>query len=122
MAVIGSVLAFSPETNTRHLVQTALINVLGIVLAMEARGRARWFAVAGLVVMWGGMNLPPGNKFGSQAAVAFWHGVGGPTWCVLLACGLFLWSTLLWAKAPQRVEDPVVTGGAGLDQPAGLAS
>ena len=33
MAVIGSVLAFSPETNSRHLVQTAarLINVLGVV-------------------------------------------------------------------------------------------
>jgi len=105
MAVIASVLAFSPETNSRQLLQTALINTLGIVLVIEARGKIRWLAVGGLVIMWMGLNLPPGSRTGEAPVSRFWHGIGGATWCVLIAAGLFTWVGLTLAR--QRQAEPV---------------
>ena len=78
MTVMASVLAFSPETNSRHLVQTGLMNVLGLVLVVETRGPARWAAGAGLGMQrgrgWGsgstqeartGLRAAPGGACGS---------------------------------------------------------
>ncbi len=116
MTVMASVLAFSPETNSRHLVQTGLMNVLGLVLVVETRGPARWAAGAGLLVMWMGLNLPFGSRTQVAAlnAVGYWHGIGGPAWAVLLAMGLLTWSCLTLAKSRQgRAEGGAAATGAG---------
>jgi len=62
VVVIAAVLAFSPQTNTRHLVLTVFINLLGIALLLNSRGKNRWIAILsilGLLALWMALNLPP---------------------------------------------------------------
>ena len=74
---------------------------------MEARQSPLDRHGTGLLIMWMSLNLPPGSRTTDlgNSAVAIWHGVGGPTWGVLAACGLFAWVGLTLAKA----NHPLVT-------------
>jgi len=95
--LIGLSLAFSPQTNTRHTVMVAGINLFGVALLCYGRlGRRAIPLLIGLLVMFACLSLPPGHRIGhSQTpAVNFWHDIGGPSWGVLATSLLLLWSIL----------------------------
>jgi hypothetical protein len=101
--LIGLTLAFSPQTNTRHTVLVAGINLIGAALLCCGRlGRRAIPLALGLLVMLACLTLPPGhriNKIPTQA-VLFWHGIGGPAWGILALCTLLLWAILPASPAP----------------------
>jgi hypothetical protein len=84
-ALMALALAFSPQTNPRHLVLLltafALLAVL-VYLPDPASSKnsglpSRGFALSALVVMMAGLSLPPGTpEFAIQ--LAWWRKVGGP--------------------------------------------
>ncbi len=84
-ALMALALAFSPQTNPRHLVLLLLVfALLAALLCAPTEGAtpgrmspSRWFALAALVVMMAGLSLPPGTpEFATQ--LAWWRKVGGP--------------------------------------------
>ena len=84
-ALMAVALAFSPQTNPRHLVLLLMVFALLATLlctpyngaASRTMNASRWFALAGLVVMMAGLSLPPGTpEFAVQ--LAWWRKVGGP--------------------------------------------
>jgi hypothetical protein len=112
VAVVASVLAFSPQTNMRHIVLTTLINVLGVAIAWQAKNKNRWIAIAGLAILWMGLNLPFGQRVDAREnpIIAFSHRVGGPTWVILLATALIAWVGFSLASqqaSPEAHEVPV---------------
>ena len=97
VVLIGLTLAFSPQTNTRHTVMVAGINLLGVALVCYGGLGRRAIPVGlGLLVMVACLSLPPGNRLDVSAAQAVlsWHNIGGPAWGLLVACTLFLWALL----------------------------
>ncbi len=108
IAVIASVLAFSPQTNTRHLVLTILVNILGLIVLLESRGKYRALAIAGIILLWMGLNLPPGSRTTPNPgyAIAQWQGAGGPTITLLIATALIAAAGLIIAK---RTDPPLTT-------------
>ncbi|HVT79551.1 MAG TPA: glycosyltransferase family 87 protein [Phycisphaerae bacterium] len=120
MAVVGAVLAFSPQTNSRHLLQTALINVLAVVLVAQCRQRARWWAVAAVILLWMGLNLPPGDRglavtrpvqttlsppTPPSRQITTWRGIGGPSWAILVAMALLVYAGQSLAGPSQPAEN-----------------
>jgi hypothetical protein len=84
-ALMALALAFSPQTNPRHLVLLVLVfALLAVLLCAPAEGikraglgASRGFALTALVVMMAGLSLPPGTpEFATQ--LAWWRKVGGP--------------------------------------------
>jgi hypothetical protein len=84
-ALMALALAFSPQTNPRHLVLLlmafALLTVLlyfpNSGLPAQRKGASRWFALAALVLMIAGLSMPPNlPEFAVQ--LAWWRKVGGP--------------------------------------------
>ncbi len=84
-ALMAVALAFSPQTNPRHLVLLLLVfALLAVLLCAPAEGikraglsASRGFALTALVVMMAGLSLPPGTpEFATQ--LAWWRKVGGP--------------------------------------------
>ncbi len=59
IALLATMLCFSPQTNMRHMVMTCLVNVLGVVVVIASRGRGRVIAVAALAILWTGLTMPP---------------------------------------------------------------
>ena len=90
-ALMALALAFSPQTNPRHLVllllMFALLSVL-LYLPHASTSAKRWdascwLALAALGVMMAGLSLPPGTpEFATQ--LAWWRTVGGPGWSLVL--------------------------------------
>lgn len=90
-ALMALALAFSPQTNPRHLVLLLMtFALLSVLLYLpnssftEKRWSAsRWFALAALVVMMAGLSLPPGTpEFAAQ--LAWWRTLGGPGWSLVV--------------------------------------
>lgn len=108
--VIMMILAFSPQTNPRHLVQ--LLPGLMLMAAVVAWGTAkpRLAAIAAIALTVGGMSLPP--AYGEMRAwVPVWHRLGGPSWCMIAG-----WMLLLWAVLRDASTRPVASDK---NQPAG---
>lgn len=81
--LIVAVLAFGPQTTTRHLYLMLLPNVLAAILLITPRpGVDRRWILAGVVALQLGTRLPPGSA-GVDRAVEAWRAVGGASWCVL---------------------------------------
>lgn len=104
-ALMALALAFSPQTNPRHLVLLLTAFALLVVLIYTPRADpsdARWstsrkFALAALLVMLAGLSLPPGTpEF--AASLAWWRNVGGP------GLSLVLMLPLLFAAGFTRIE------------------
>lgn len=85
VGLIVIAMAFSPQTNTRHLVQALPLGLLlsGAILA-ATQTSTRIFAIAGLLIWWLGMVLPPAG-LGPDGLVRSWHRSGGV--CVTMVIG-----------------------------------
>ena len=121
VVLIGLSLAFSPQTNTRHTVMVAGINLLGAALLFYGRLGRRAIPVGiGLLVMLACISLPPGHRIGRSQSpeVAFWHDIGGPSWGILATCTLLLWAILPPSPAPRPVA-AAAPGGKGEQPPQG---
>jgi Glycosyltransferase family 87 len=89
-ALMALALAFSPQTNPRHLVLLLMaFALLSVLLYLPDAGSSskrwpasRWLALTALVVMMAGLSLPPGTpEFATQ--LAWWRRVGGPGWSLV---------------------------------------
>jgi hypothetical protein len=91
-------LVFSPNTNARHLVLAALVNVAGAALLLIAKfSVSRIPALIGLALIFLGFTMP-GAKFLRQH-VGFNHYVYGvPCWCLLVGYLLILWVGLRYTR------------------------
>ena len=106
-ALMTAVLAFSPQTNTRHLSLLLFVLTAAVVLlAFPHRGVARWPLLVGTSVLVLGLVLPPGSQeFGERlgalftASVESWRAIGGPSWCALAMLGTLLWVGLRYARS-----------------------
>jgi hypothetical protein len=87
-------LAFSPQTNSRHLLMLAPLAMLGTVMLAKTFRKPGWLIIlAGTGLVWAGITLPPGSfriHFLYHAHV-FWQFVGGPSWVILAAIFFLLW-------------------------------
>jgi Glycosyltransferase family 87 len=91
------VLAFSPQSNSRHFV----LAVLGASVAaamLFSTGRPRAWAGLALLTLLLGMNLPPGSDR-TRAAEEWWRAVSGHSWTILLAYAMMLWAVLSHVSA-----------------------
>ncbi len=95
--LVASVLALSPQTNTRHLFDATLPTVAAATLIFFARPKvSRVVVVTGCVVLVAGFLLPPGSRSraGEWTPATQWLRLGGPCWC-LLAAGVCVLKTSL---------------------------
>ena len=109
--LLAVLLAFSPQTNTRHLFDGLLLTTAAAVLLVApAPGVSRWPLAAGCVALVLGFSLPPGHRTveGYWSPTIAWLRLGGPCWCLLLATAGLLWTGLGQATAIQWS-----TGAAG---------
>lgn len=107
--LIVGVLAFSPQTTSRHLFLLILPALAAAVVLVARRenapsgGRSRGVLLAALALLAAGLWLPPGGA-GMDRAVNAWRAVGGATWCVLAFYFALLWAALPRAIGGSRVE------------------
>lgn len=90
-SLIIFVLAFSPQTNMRHIYMTLLPIISGVSLLHAVPPRSRVLVGVSVLVGVLSMNLPPGGG-DNDAAVKFWHSHGGPGWGILI-----MQTGLVWA-------------------------
>jgi hypothetical protein len=80
--LVAATLAFSPQTNSRHLVLLLPALTAAAALLLYGRlGAARWPLLVGTLLLTLGLVLPPGGLM--DPALHAWREVGGPCWCVL---------------------------------------
>ncbi len=105
--VIIALLAFSPQSITRHTFIMLPVHVLAAyVLLVKRPGVSKWPLLAGMIGYQLAARLPPGEE-PFEAALKSWRYVSGATWFLLaMWCGL-VWSTLSFArvKSSHEVED-----------------
>ncbi len=101
--LLVAVLVFSPQTTNRHMFLLTFATIIAAtILLTSTHARSRWLLVAGLVVMWLGLTLPPGgDKF--RQALTNWRAIAGPSWCVLI-----MYFTLLWAGLQTLHDNHIV--------------
>jgi Glycosyltransferase family 87 len=100
-ALMALALAFSPQTNPRHLVLLLMVFALLAALlcasptatskgaSRQTSSASRRLALAALVIMMAGLSLPPGTpEFAAQ--LAWWRKVGGPGWSLVVMLPLLL--------------------------------
>ena len=95
--LVAVLLAFSPQTNTRHLFDATLLTTgAAVLLLAPAAGVRRGPLVVGVTVLVLGFTLPPGRRTvqGFWSPTVAWLRVGGPCWCLLVAAGALLWTGL----------------------------
>jgi hypothetical protein len=100
--LVAVLLAFSPQTNTRHLFDATLLTTAAAVLMLApATGVRRGPLAVGVAVLALGFTLPPGRRTvqGFWSPTVAWLRVGGPCWCLLAAAGALLWTGLAQARA-----------------------
>jgi hypothetical protein len=104
-------LAFSPNTNARHLVLAALVNVTGAALLLLPKPSvSRLPAVIGLALIVLGFTMP-GAKFLRQHAGFNHYVYGVPCWCLLIGYLLILWVGLRYLVAvKQDLQNAIPTG------------
>lgn len=86
-------LAFSPQTNTRHLSMLLLANTAAVVLLFGRRidlRVPRWPLVAATGILAVALIFPPGGQRVPWLHGP-WHQLGGPTWAALLMYAVLLW-------------------------------
>ena len=112
--LIAVLLAFSPQTNTRHLYDAlAVTTAAAVLLLVPTPGVSRWPVAVGCAALVLGFTLPPGRRTvqGFWSPTVAWLRVAGPSWCLLIAAGCLLWTGLGRSRAiAEPVGDPTPTG------------
>ena len=92
--LVAAVLAFGPQTNTRHLFDALILTTAASVLLLF--GKNRLVLLIGIAVLFFGFVLPPGNRtiVGEHTPTTVWLRLGGPCWCLLIAAFSLLWAGL----------------------------
>lgn len=89
--LMTGVLVFSPQTTNRHMFLLTFATVIAAaVLLLTRHTKSRFVLLAGIVIFWLGLTLPPGKQF--PEALTAWRAIGGASWCVLV-----MYFTLLYA-------------------------
>lgn len=102
--LLAAVLAFSPQTNTRHLFDALLLTVPAAALLLFRRpGVNRLPLLIGCIILIGGFTLPPGNRNNPRlySASLHWLMWGGPCWSLLVMSLTLLWTGLATASVMQ---------------------
>ncbi|MBK7404698.1 MAG: DUF2029 domain-containing protein [Phycisphaerales bacterium] len=96
--VIVGLLAFSPQSITRHTFILIPVHVLAAyILVVKRRGVVRWPLLVGVVGYQLAARLPPGEEAFRRALEA-WRYVSGATWFLLAMWLGLVWSTLSFAS------------------------
>ncbi|MEO1006988.1 MAG: glycosyltransferase family 87 protein [Planctomycetota bacterium] len=104
--VIVATLAFSPQTDGRHMVIALPAVMAASVLLLHGKTHAaRALPLAGLVIFVAGLYLPPGGKT-FEAALDGWRSIGGASWCLLAMYLCVLWSGLARARTLENDAEP----------------
>jgi hypothetical protein len=107
--LLAAVLAFSPQTNTRHLFDALLLTVPAAALLLFRRpGVNRLPLLIGCLILIGGFTLPPGSRTNPRlhAAALHWLMWGGPCWSLLVMSLTLLWTGLATTSAIQAESLP----------------
>ena len=95
--LVAAVLAFGPQTNTRHLFDMLIFTTAASVLLLFPRpGVNRIPLLIGTAILFLGFILPPGSRtvIGERTPTVLWLRMGGPCWCLLIAAMTLLWTGL----------------------------
>jgi hypothetical protein len=95
--LIAVALAFSPQTNTRHLFDALIFTSAAcVVLSFAKPTTPRWPLLIGTAVLFLGFILPPGSRTfrGERTPAILWLRMAGPCWCLLIAAFSLLWTGL----------------------------
>jgi hypothetical protein len=103
--LLSAILAFSPQTNTRHLFDALLLTTAASALIIFARPTVnRIPLLVGCTIMVLGFVLPPGHRtrIGEHNATIDWLRYGGPCWCLLIAAMTLLWTAFEGGVSAKR--------------------
>ena len=103
----AAALAFSPQTNSRHLVLVLMPDAMAAALLLHGlspaarKARSDWVILAaGTAILLAGLTLPPGHRHGKTfSAATSWLAAGGPCWCLLLMTLTLVWAGSGYATA-----------------------
>lgn len=106
--VFAGILAFCPQTNTRHLFDAVLVTAAAAVLLACADRRVSRVPVAvGTAALVAGFLFPMGHRDAvGRASAVGWLRLGGPCWCLLAAAMTLLWTGLGQARSRQETHRP----------------
>lgn len=97
--VIIGLLAFSPQSITRHTyIMLPAMVLASYVLLVKRPGASKWPLLVGVIGYQLAARLPPGEQPFEEALHA-WRHVSGATWFLLLMWVGLAWSTLSFARA-----------------------
>ena len=100
VGLIIASLAFSPQTNSPHLVQLVPFSIAIAAAAMWATSHARrWLAIAAALVLLAGLTLPPSYDEASRLLAYKFHRAGWPGACLIISYLLLLASALSGQRA-----------------------
>jgi hypothetical protein len=98
--LIVAALAFSPQTNTRHLYLLLLVLLpAATMMILPRRGVSLAALLAGILLLWLSLVLPPGGS-ALHEYERIWRHVGGPSWCMLVMYAALLGAALRYVRAP----------------------
>ncbi|HEX5243678.1 MAG TPA: hypothetical protein VFW23_10495, partial [Tepidisphaeraceae bacterium] len=101
--LITIALAFSPDTNTRHLVLAVVVNALGAAVVLKSGvGNFRLIAWAGMLLTLLGFIMPFGVKGSAVHAFYFFYSI--PGWSLLIGYLMILWSAVCAIAPDARCE------------------
>lgn len=90
-ALIGIVLAFSPQATARHMVLALLLYTLGgALLLLQRAPTARCLLLLALLAMAGATSFPP-RGLGPDWMLNGWRAIGGAGWCALFLTVVLVW-------------------------------
>ena len=103
VSLIVVALAFSPDTNARHLVLALLVNILAATMLLVPRpGVPRAPLAVGTILMFLGFIMPLKGWVTPKQAHAYFH-YGIACWCLLGMYAVLLWTGLRYIKAGSTV-------------------
>lgn len=104
--VIVGLLAFSPQSITRHTyIMLPVLVLIAYILLVKRPGANKWPLLAGVVGYLFAARLPPGEE-AFRPALEAWRHIGGATWFLLLMWLGLVWSGLSFWKAGVGREEP----------------
>jgi len=91
-SIVALTLCFSPQTNMRHLFLCLLLTIPAVLLIASPHGGISRISLAiAMILMMLGFILPPGDQIHTgRRWLVLWSGIGGPSWCLLIAPLSFL--------------------------------